>query len=202
LTEARTFHELGCDALLVDFRGSGGSEGDVTTLGVRESADVAAACGLARRLAPDRPLVLYGQSMGSVAILRAIALDGIAPAGIIIECPFDSLLTTTRHRFTSMGLPSFPAADLMVFWGGVQHGMNGFAHNPVEYAARVACPALVLHGEQDPHVAASEAQAVCNALAGEKHFELFPGVGHNACCRAAPELWREHVSRFLERLGK
>lgn len=197
LHEAREVHDLGCAALLVDFRGSGGSTGDVTTLGVYESSDVTEACRLARTIVPDRPLVLFGRSMGSVAILRAIARDGLAPSAIIVECPFDRLLSTVENRFTAMGLPAFPCAELLVFWGGVQHGMNGFAHNPVEYAARVRCPVLLMHGDGDRRVSLPEVQNVFAALRGEKRFEVFRGTGHESYFAAQPDLWRQRVADFV-----
>jgi alpha-beta hydrolase superfamily lysophospholipase len=200
LSEARAFHEMGCGVSLIDFRGSGGSSGSVTTLGFSECADVAAGCQVAGRLAPGRPVVLYGRSMGSVAILRAIAVAGVRPAGIVLECPFDQLLETVRQRFSAMGLPSFPCAELMVFWGGVQHGMNGFAHNPVDYAARVACPSLFMHGDADKRVPLKNAEAVFGALTGEKTFRVFADLGHESCFRARPELWKQYVSEFLSAL--
>src|SRR5262249_22595949 len=43
LKEARALHELGCETLLVDFRGSGGSSGNETTLGIFEADDVRSA---------------------------------------------------------------------------------------------------------------------------------------------------------------
>jgi alpha-beta hydrolase superfamily lysophospholipase len=198
LNEAGALYDLRCNTLLVDFRGSGGSEGDTTTLGVYEAIDVAAACELARTLDPPQPLVLFGRSMGSVAILRAIAKYGVRPEGAILECPFDRLLGTVEHRFTAMSLPSFPSAELLVFWGGVQHGMNGFAHNPVDYASSVDCPVLLLHGERDKRVSVAEVEAVCEKLAGKKRLEIFPDVGHEACYRTRPDLWMEHVAAFLE----
>lgn len=198
LDEARAFHDLGCAALLVDFRGSGGSTGNATTLGVFEAADVAVACELAQRLAPGRDVVLFGRSMGAVAILRAVAHEGVQPDVILMECPFDQLLGTVKHRFTAMGLPSFPCAQMLVFWGGVQHGMNGFAHNPVEFATKVDCPVLLMHGENDKRVSVPEVQAVFQALAGEKHLEIFPGVGHESCHRTRPDLWTRHVAEFLD----
>src|SRR4051794_26771184 len=94
LSEAAVFRKLGYDVLLVDFRGGGGSDGDDTTIGYRESLDVAAAAKYARENFAPRTLVLYGQSMGSTAILRAVAHDGVAPDALILECPFDRLLTT------------------------------------------------------------------------------------------------------------
>jgi alpha-beta hydrolase superfamily lysophospholipase len=199
LKEAKAFHDLGCSVRLVDFRGCGGSTGNETTLGVFEADDVAAVCRDAISRHNDLPVVLYGRSMGSVAILRAVSEQLVDPEGIIIECPFDRLTTTVGNRFTSMGLPAFPFAQLLIFWGGMQHGMNGFTHNPAEYAAHVDCPALLLHGDKDMRVLLPEAQAVFDHLAGEKQLEVFPGVGHESCFQTRPDLWREHVSNFLNR---
>jgi hypothetical protein len=97
-----------------------------------------------------------------------------------------------------MRLPAFPSAELLVFWGGVQHGMNGFAHNPVDYASRVDCPVLLLHGQLDKRVSLAEVEAVCANLAGKKRLEVFPDVGHEACYRTRPDLWMQHVSAFLD----
>lgn len=202
LGEARAFHDLGCAVVPVDFRGSGGSAGNRTTLGMFEGLDVAAACEFAERRYPDLPKVLFGRSMGSVAILRAVAHENVRPAGVILECPFDRLLTTVEHRFSAMGLPSFPMAEMMVFWGGLQHGMNGFEHNPVEYARLVDCPALQMHGSRDKRVSVAEAQAVFDALAGEKRLEVFPEVGHEACHVTRPELWAGLVEEFLARVTR
>src|SRR5262249_39182856 len=67
LPELAAFHELGYAALAVDFRGSGGSSGNVTTIGVREADDVAAALAHARTHRPGGPVVLFGKSMGAAA---------------------------------------------------------------------------------------------------------------------------------------
>jgi len=200
LAPAAALHDLAYTVVLVDFRGAGGSTGDDTTLGVREAADVAAAFADAQRAWPGRPSVLYGVSMGSAAILRAIATHGVRPSAVILESPFDRLLATTQNRFRAMGLPAFPAAQLLVLWGSVQQGSNGFAHNPVDYARAVDCPALLLHGEQDPRVTTAQATAIFERLGGEKQFARFPDAGHDLLIATAPQDWERHVAGFLDRL--
>jgi alpha-beta hydrolase superfamily lysophospholipase len=197
LPEAKAFYDQGYAPVLLDLRGSGGSDGNVTTIGFSEADDVAAVVQSLQRSHPDQPLVLYGQSMGSVAILRAIAKNGVQPQAVVIECPFDRMLSTVENRFSAMGLPPFPCARLLVFWGGFQHGFNGFSHNPVEYASAVHCPVLLMHGAKDSRVTTEQAQAVLANLAGEKRFELFPDVGHESYLAAKPELWNRTVSNFL-----
>jgi alpha-beta hydrolase superfamily lysophospholipase len=198
LQEAKAFHELGYEAVLLDLRGSGGSDGNETTVGIREADDVAAAAQALQEASPHRSLIVYGQSMGSAAILRAIAENKIQPKAVIVECPFDRLLSTVESRFAAMGVPSFPSARLLVFWGGVQHGFDGFSHNPVEYARSVRCPVLLMHGEHDPRVTQEQAQTIYDNLAGKKCCQLFPDVGHQAYLSANPGLWQRTVLEFLE----
>ncbi len=200
LPAAQSLHELGYDALLVDFRGSGGSDGQATTIGYREADDVAAACAFAERQWPGLPILLYGRSMGGAAILRAVAELQVRPQALILECPFDRLLATTKNRFKAAGLPTFPVAELLVFWGGIQHGYSGFAHNPVDYAAAVDCPTLFLHGARDIRVAPAEAREVFDGLQGEKTWKLLSGAGHENLSVARPDEWREAVVRFLNTL--
>ena len=202
LPEAKALHELGYASLLVDFRGSGGSAGAATTIGVSEADDVAAAFAYARRTWPGLTVVLFGQSMGGTAVLRAVIVHGLEPPAVILACPFDRLVTTVGNRFGSMGLPAFPAAGLLVFWGGVQHGFNGFRHNPVDYAKRVRCPVLLLQGDLDPRVTPAQARAIFANLAGEKYFELLLGVGHENHATSNPEQWKKAVQQFLGTLKR
>jgi dipeptidyl aminopeptidase/acylaminoacyl peptidase len=198
LNEAAIFHELGASVLLVDFRGSGGSQGAETTLGVREAGDVAAAVQWARA-APRafRRVVLYGRSMGGAAILRAVSNLGVEADGLVLDSVFDSMLNTVRNRFRAMGWPAFPAAESLVFWGGVQHGFNGFRHNPADYAATVHIPVLVLHGEQDRRVTTREARRLFERLAGPRQFVTFPAGGHSSCLPSDRGRWRQAVGEFL-----
>lgn len=198
LDVARELRALGWSSYLVDFRGSGASEGAATTIGVHEGRDVAAAWLAARAFtAPGRPVLIYGASMGSAAALRGIAHEGVSPDGLILAAPFDTLLRTVEHRFEPLGIPAFPTAHLLVFWGGVQHGFDGFAHNPVDYAAAVRCPALVLHGSKDKLATPEEARRVFDRLAGPKTFHLFEGLGHVSFLAQRPQEWRTQVRSFL-----
>jgi len=197
LFEARTFLDLGASVLLVDFRGSGGSSEFYTTLGVREADDVAAAVGYARQHLPHSSLVLFGQSMGSAAILRAVDVHGVDPDGVILEAVFDTMLNTVRNRFHAMGVPSFPSAELLVFWAGKQWSVNGFSHNPVNYARSLNCPSLFMHGARDPRATLLEARRVFDAVPGPKTFVQFDAAGHEPYARRFPDEWRTAVAELI-----
>jgi pimeloyl-ACP methyl ester carboxylesterase len=198
LAEAKAFLDLGCSVLLVDFRGSGESSESYTTIGYVEAEDVAAAARFARKQFSPSTVILYGQSMGGAAILRAVHSCGLRPDAIVVESVFDKMLNTVRHRFEAMQMPSFPGAELLVFWGGVEAGFNGFNHNPVDYARSVTCPILFLHGGADPRAHLNEARRVFDAVPGRKEFKDFPNVGHAPCFSRFPAEWKRVVEDFLE----
>jgi alpha-beta hydrolase superfamily lysophospholipase len=185
-----------------DFRGCGDSEGAVTTLGMREADDVAAAVAWAKPRLAGRPLVLFGGSMGAAAVLRAIATGQIEqPTGVVLEAPFDRLLNTIRRRFDAMGVPSFPAAESLTFWGGWQHGFNGFALNPSDDARHVRVPTLVLIGGADPWVSVGQAFAVASHVNGPHVMRVFPDAGHQSLVESSPDLYRRTLGRWLRDLA-
>jgi uncharacterized protein len=199
LTPAAYFYQFGYSSLLVDFRGSGGSSGDNTTLGIREAEDVVAAFIYATEQWPGQPLLGYGVSMGGAALMRAIAVYELKPRALILEGVFDRLLTTVRHRFDAVGVLSFPAADLLVFWGSVQFGANGWEHNPVDYARSIQCPTLLMSGERDPWITADEMQSITNAISVHAEIIPVPDKGHEMpFVYGDPDLWVSSVRAFLD----
>lgn len=201
LTPAAWMHQFGYSVLLVDMRGNGGSSGDDTTLGVREAEDVVAAFNYSQANWPDQPIILYGLSMGASAIMRAVALMEIEPQAIIVEGVFDRLDTTVRHRFEHVGLPSRPISELLLFWGSVVVGHNAFSHNPVEYAASIDTPTLIVGGAEDPWVLPAESEAIHQALQGPKSLYLMPDARHQPPFVFVNESrWVEQMRTFLDGL--
>lgn len=200
LPHAALLHEMGFDVVMVDFRGCGGSDGNYTTLGMREGDDVAAAASFVQKNWPSEPQILYGQSMGSVAVLRAVGVLHVAPRAVIVECPYDRILSTVSHRFHAMNLPAFPLAHMLIFWGGVQRGYWPFQLDAVQYARDMRCPVLYLRGEHDPYVTNEEAHAVFDVLGGPKQYVEITGAGHESYPAANPGQWRQSITDFIARM--
>ena len=197
LAPAKVFNHLNYDTLLVDFRGVGGSSGNTTTIGFREGKDVAVVVNYAEKLNLKSPIVLYGVSMGTAAILKAIAQEKIAPDAIILELPFTRLLNAVKSRLRGGIFPSFPTAELLVFWGSIQQGFNGFAHNPVTYAKQVNCPTLILQGKQDKWITMTEIDELLQNLQGAKQLVVFPTAGHELLVTVDQEHWQQSIVSFL-----
>ena len=197
LDKAAIFQSLGYNALLVDFMGSGGSEGNQTTVGYKEAQQVKASVEFLKQRG-ETNIVLFGTSMGATAIMKALKDDELPVSSIIIECPFSTMLKTVKNRFETMGIPSFPMAHLLVFWGGIQNNFNAFGHNPVDYAKKIKCPTLLLYGEKDKKVTMQETKAIYKNLAAPKSLVTFPLAAHENYLTKYKKEWTAAVASFLK----
>lgn len=192
------FNQKNYSTMLVDFMGSGGSSGNSTTLGYKESRDVKEAFDFVKVEYPDKEIILFGTSMGAVSIMKAIEEYNINPDKIILECPFGNMLATTRARFKAMNIPSFALAELLVFYGGIQVGYNAFKHNPTEYAKKIDIPTLLLCGGKDDRVSKSEIDEIYKNLSGNKQLVIFKNSEHEIYLNNDKEDWNNAIDTFLE----
>lgn len=190
------FIKLGYNTLLVDFMGSGDSEGSQTTIGFMEAEEVKTAYDYIKSTG-EKTIYLFGTSLGAVAIMKAINDYQINPSGCILECPFGSMYQTTRARFHILKAPAFPMAELIVFWGGVQNGFWAFSHNPTEYAKNIDVPCLLLYGEKDNKVSRTEIDEIYNNLKGKKNIKTFADAGHENYLTHYYNEWLNEVKIFL-----
>ena len=91
---------------------------------------------------------------------------------------------------------------LIVFWGGFQHGFNGFAHNPVDYASQVQCPTLILQGELDQWTTKAEIDRIFENLHVVKQLSIFPNARHDLLVTVDRKRWKQDMKRFLKEVDK
>jgi uncharacterized protein len=197
LDKSAEFNKLGYNTFLVDFIGTGGSEGNQTTIGYKEAQDVKTSFDYLT-LQNEPNIVLFGTSMGAAAILKAAEEFSIKPSSAILECPFGSMYQTTCARFQQMRVPCFPMAGLLVFWGGIQNGFWAFSHNPQAYAKHVNFPVLLLYGEKDKEVSREETDAIFHNLKSQKVLKTYPEADHENYLSRYKTEWLNDVSTFLK----
>ena len=109
LKEADQFKSSGFNVLLIDFRGHGESQETKSSFGYKETDEAEKAFQFAN-LKGNKNIILYGSSLGSVVIMKAVAENKIAPAAIIADMPFGSLQHHLKARANEVGFPSQPFA--------------------------------------------------------------------------------------------
>jgi pimeloyl-ACP methyl ester carboxylesterase len=195
------FHERGHPALLLDLRGHGGSEGRLTTLGGNEREDVRAALReLRRRGLGRRGFVLFGVSMGAVAVLRAAAEEPDVKA-VVAEAPYDDYRSMAAHHARLYyGLPRWfpliPAAIAVAEW---RAGFDADEVSAVDAARRFRGGLLLVVDGADPRMPEPVVRRVLDAHGGPKELWVAPNAPHSGGS-TVPGYW-DTVFGFLQRLG-
>ncbi|PBQ32551.1 alpha/beta hydrolase [Sphingobacteriaceae bacterium] len=197
LDKAEVFLKLGYNALVLDFMGSGASEGNQTTIGFYEALQVKESFDYIKQQG-EKNIFLFGTSMGAAAIMKAQKDYSLSVKGVLVECPFGTMLKTVKARFDILKVPSFPMAHLLVFWGGLENNFNAFRHNPQEYAKYISCPTLLMFGEKDMDVSRKEIDEIYKNLKGPKKLCTYPLAGHENYLKKYKVKWTDDVSLFMK----
>ena len=193
--------KLGHNALVVDQRSHGHSEGHIITFGVRERYDCQSWANYAyQRFGKDTPLILSGVSMGATTVLMASDLElPETVCGIIADCPYSSprdIITKVAGEF---GLPRKPAAALCSLGAWLYGHFRVNSGSALDSVRHTKLPILLLHGEEDQLVPCHMSREIYDACASDKELETFPGASHGMCYLEDPQRYEKTVGDFLSR---
>jgi len=194
---------LGRSALIVNQRGSRGSEGHVISFGIHEHRDCDAWLKfMLQRFGPDVKIILTGISMGASTVLLA-AGKPLPPnvIGVLADCGFSSARDIIRIVIAKMRLP---AGLLYPF---VKLGAKLYGHfdleevSPVDAMKKCSVPVIFFHGEADSFVPCEMSRVNYDACAARKKLVTIPGAGHGLSYLVAPEQYLNELRVFFESYG-
>jgi len=198
LAHADFLHQHGCDVLLFDFSGSGTSDGDVRTIGVRAQEDALGALDYAEgRFAGEMPrTVLMGISMGAVVAL-SVGSDERVDA-VVAEAPYSDFSAVfggwLRGRIGPLAPFVKPLALRLMEWRS-EPGVRSLS--AVDAATELrATPVFVIENELDGSVPPGSAEAVASAAEDAEHW-LVPQSAHGQGLAASAEEYQERVLSFI-----
>ena len=191
--------DLGNPVLAIDFRGHGGSDPSLTSIGYHESRDTQAAMKFVREKGAGDP-ILWGTSMGAVSAILAAARDGAA-AGVIADAPFDTYRNTVLHHAKLFyGLSEFPLITLAMPMIESRARFKVEDVDCLKAAALIRAPMLVMAGEKDERMPPAMVRTIYERAAGPKEFWIIPGEGHES--RSFGQDFREKISQFLAQIRR
>jgi alpha-beta hydrolase superfamily lysophospholipase len=200
LEQAQLVHEIGCPVLLVTQRAHGDSTGEANDFGYGARHDVVAGVTWLAQQAPGRPILIWGQSLGSAAALFALTELEQPIAGFILECPYRDLRTAVRHRtqhYLPWGLDHAAYTGLILV---APFFLPDFERiSPLQAASHMPreTPVLILAGGADRRARPEEAQAIAGQL-GQARVVVFEGADHLQLSNSEPDRYRETVTNFLK----
>jgi uncharacterized protein len=192
-------HSRGYSLLLLDLRAHGTSEGDISTLGVKEVRDIRAAVALLRtqpEVDPDR-IGIYGASLGgSVALLSAAAIPELR--AVVADSTFASARWVIDHQLHSLlNLPDW-FGPLLLTAGSLEAGISPDDAAPVAAAARLGQrPLLVIHGAEDSTFDVENARMIYAAASGPRDLWILEGVAHTGAYEHDRGLFVNRLDAFF-----
>lgn len=194
---------LGRNALIVDHRAHGTSDGHVITFGIRESRDCLLWIEFAiTRIDPDAKIIITGISMGAATVLTA-AGEELPPnvVGVLSDCGFTSAEAIIKKVMRDMHLPPALLFPFVRLGARLFGGFSVRERSPIASMRRCRLPVIFFHGDADGYVPHSMSEENYRACAAEhKHLVLTPGADHGLCFPADTETYFKEVRAFFEPL--
>jgi dipeptidyl aminopeptidase/acylaminoacyl peptidase len=182
--------------LQFDFRGHGGSDDALISLGTLEQRDVAAAV----RFLAGRglgPIALMGISMGgSVAIMAA---PDLPVAAVVADAAYADLTDPIANRMHELGYPfARVGARLVVAAASMRARVR--LRSPMHSVAHIAPRGLLLISPGgDRLVSPHQSERMFRAAGEPKELFVVPGAAHAEAHATAPEAYERRVLEFLAR---
>lgn len=201
LEEAAFLYGKKYGVLLLDLRNHGQSEGEVTTLGLYETRDIAAAVEyIHQREGADAAAAAFGHSMGAATVLMAAAQLPEIDAVIAVSS-FTSVEDNVSEGVRTLtGLDPRFFAPLVLFFGQRLAGVDISAVRPVDVIGRISPrPVLLIHGARDETLPARNSYRLYEAARDPKELVVYESVGHEGFIFQEPEEYPQKILSFLEK---
>lgn len=194
--------KLGHNALVVDQRSHGKSEGNTITFGILERRDCLCWTNyICERFGMDIPIILTGLSMGAATVLMAADLSLPSNVkGIFADCPYSSPKAIIQEVCSSIKL--VPA----LIYPFIRLGAFLFGHFNLEECSALSAvqnavvPILLIHGENDNFVPCQMSYDIQKNCKAPVTLVTFPGAGHGRSYLTNPKHYEETVNEFVKNI--
>ncbi|MGI6712649.1 MAG: alpha/beta hydrolase [Bacillota bacterium] len=198
---AQSLIENGYNVLMFDFRNSGKSEGNITSIGQFETQDLLGAVDYIKSR-PDinKDIVLFGFSMGAATSILAGAREPSVSA-VIADAPFADLNNYLMQNLSVWSkLPAFPFNQSFLIIVPLITGLKPSTVSPVKEIKNFnGRPLLLIHGEKDTAIPILHSEMLQKAYPKAQLFKV-PGAGHIKSYATAKEIYIQKIFDFLNKI--
>ena len=192
--------EIGHNALIVDQRCAGESEGHVITFGAKESRDCLTWVNFViRSIDKDARIILTGISMGAATVMLAASKDLPENViGVLADCGYTSTRAIIQKVIRDMKLPAKPIYPFVRLGARLFGGFDPDADSPIESMKKCKLPVIFFHGDTDDFVPCYMSEENFAACASEKkRLAIIRGAGHGLCFPVDPEAYLKELKAFF-----
>ena len=157
---------LGRNALIVDQRASGESDGHIITFGIKECRDCLSWVDFAiNKFGKDVQLILTGISMGAATVLMASGEE--LPSNVVCtlaDCGYSSSREIIHKVLKQIKLPPKVFYPFIKLGARLYGGFSLESNSPIDAMKRCRVPVIFIHGDTDdfvPYEMSKQPQHLC-----------------------------------------
>ena len=198
--EAHWLNTLGFNAVALDLRAHGVSQGTYCTFGYKEKEDISDLINALYNTGINTPIGIWGHSLGAAITLQTLATDKRVKFGISESAYADFTQITKDYSRYYLHFESDIINDFLLDRAGEKADFPVEKVNPIDYCQNVTQPILIVHGTKDLKVAPDNAKRIYSKLkSSDKHLIWIKGAGHTNLHQIGGEAYRQKIKKFLSR---
>lgn len=198
------FLKKGVDALIVDNRAHGKSEGKYYGFGILDRFDCLSWIRYVNeRFGGKKNIILFGVSMGAATVLMASGLKEMPEnvKAIIADCAFTSPYDVFAHILKrDYHLPEFPIMNITNVMSRKKAGYGFKDYSTLDAVKSTNIPILFIHGAEDKFVPTYMSHKNYDACNSKKKLLIVENAGHAASYYENVPLYEKTVDEFLGKL--
>ncbi len=189
----------GWNALLIDQRAHGLSEGRYISMGWKESRDILSWIDSITAFDGEAEIILHGISMGGATVMMAAGLSLPENVkGVIEDCGYTSVWDIFAHQMKKLyHLPPFPMLSLTSLICRLRFGFTFKEASALDRIKQAKVPVLFIHGDADSFVPFCHMDRLYQSCASPKQKVVIKGAGHAFAYRCDPALYSKSVEDFI-----
>ncbi len=196
---------LGRNALIVDHRASGRSEGHVITFGANESKDCKTWVDfVVENIDKDAKIIITGISMGAATVMTAASKP--LPknvVGVLADCGYTSAEEIIKKVMRDMKLPANLLYPLVRLSAKLFGNFDPKEASPIDSMKSCELPIIFLHGLNDDYVPFTMSKTLFDTCTSKnKRLVLTPNAGHGLCFPVDMEGYFKEVRAFFDPILK
>lgn len=191
--------KLGFNALVVDQRAHGNSDGTTITFGIKEHRDCLCWINYVNaRFGSNVPIILSGLSMGAATVLMATGLP-LPPNVVcaIADSPYSTPSAIIEKVCKDQHYPVLLCRPFIHLGAWLFGGFKLNSCTAKEAVAHAKIPILLIHGEDDRLVPCSMSREIANCSASCVTVCTFADAGHGLCYIIDPIRYEKELCQFL-----
>lgn len=192
-------HLCNRNALVVDQRAHGDSDGKVITFGIKESKDCLKWIDhCIKYFGEEQKILITGISMGAATVMNATQYD--LPknvVGVLADCGYDSAKNIIMKTIKEMHLPPSIMYPFVKLGARIFGRFNIDETSPIEAIKKCKLPIIFIHGDADDFVPCYMSKNVYEACTSTKQLVFINNAGHGIAYLVDSKKYLDEIEDFF-----